>query len=117
MYSHIFYARQLRASSTDAERRLWRSLRGRQVCGARFRRQVPLGEYIVDFASFDRRLVIEIDGGQHAERSHAQRDTDRDRWLRLQDFTVLRFWSNDVLSNTAGVLSVIDAAVSGDRPS
>ena len=98
-------ARQLRKNLTDAERLLWRKLRLWQLDGFKFRRQQPLGGYIVDFACLEKRLVIEIDGGQHAQQ--ANYDTERDAWLREQRFVVLRFWNNDVLKNIDGVLEVI----------
>ena len=95
-------ARQLRKNMTDAERALWRLLRQRQVNGLRFRRQVPIDHYIVDFACLEARLVIEVDGGQPFE---SQADKTRDAYLRSQGFRVLRFWNNDVLSNQDGVSS------------
>ena len=101
------HARALRQNMTDAERRLWRELRCGSL-GARFRRQVPIGPYIVDFACFQRRLVIEIDGGQH----HGDaRDEARDAWLEEQGYRVLRFWNHEVLKNAEGVLQVIAAKV------
>jgi len=100
-------ARNLRKSSTDAERYLWRYLRRDQLEGFKFRRQQPIGRYIVDFVNFKRRIVIEVDGGQHAiERG---RDRKRDKWLREEGFEVLRFWDNDVLKNIEGVLEIIRA--------
>ncbi len=89
---------------TDAERRLWSSLRHQQL-GVRFRRQAPIGPYIADFACFAPRIVIEIDGGQHADQQDY--DSRRDDWLRAQGFRVLRFWNNEVLGNTQGVLERI----------
>jgi len=81
-------------------------LKGKNLEGIKFRRQEPFGDYIVDFVSFEKRLVIEIDGGQHAEE---ERDTDiqRDAWLNSQGFRVLRFWNNEVLQNLEGVLETI----------
>lgn len=93
---------------TDAERLLWHHLR-RDVLGVRFRRQVPLGPFIVDFACFAARLVVEVDGGQHLE---SCRDSDRDRWLESQGFRVIRFWNHEVLQRTVEVLAEIDAKVS-----
>jgi len=88
---------------TDAERALWRVLRARGL-GPKFRRQEPIGPYIVDFVALDERVVIELDGGQHAEsRSDPARDAD----LRAQGFTVLRFWNTEVLTNLEGVVSRI----------
>ena len=98
-------ARQLRKNATDAERLLWRQLRLWQIDGFKFRRQQPLGNYIVDFVSLEKRLIIEVDGGQHAE--DVNYDTDRDAWLRNQGFVILRFWNNDVLKNIDGVVEVI----------
>jgi very-short-patch-repair endonuclease len=94
-------ARQLRQNATDAERLLWRKLRFWQIDGLKFRRQQPLGQYIVDFVCLEKRLVIEVDGGQHAE--NANYDTQRDDWLRDQGFAVLRFWNHDVLKNITDV--------------
>ena len=98
-------ARELRKNSTDAERLLWRKLRLWQIDGFKFRRQQPLGIYIVDFACLEKRLIIEIDGGQHAE--DALYDRRRDDWLRAQGFIVLRLWYHDVLNNITGVLERI----------
>ena len=94
---------------TDAERSLWHLLRRKQVKGHRFRKQVPIGKCIVDFACLDARLVTEVDGGQHADAANA--DRERDAWLRSQNFHVLRFWNNDVLKNQDGVMQVIIEAL------
>lgn len=99
------FARQLRRSMTDAEKRLWYHLRDRQLNGVKFKRQQVLGRYIVDFVCFETRLVIELDGGQHLDR---KADISRDAWLRAQGFEVLRFWNNDVLKDTAAVPERID---------
>jgi very-short-patch-repair endonuclease len=101
-------ARELRANMTDAERMLWRALRRHQL-GARFRRQVPLGPYVADFVCFDRKLVIEVDGGQHAERQAL--DEVRSEFLSASGYRVLRFWNNEVLGNIEGVLDEIDRAL------
>jgi very-short-patch-repair endonuclease len=98
-------ARNLRKRSTDVERLLWRHLRARQPDGLKFRRQQPIGNYIVDFACLERGVVIELDGGQHA--SQVRKDRRRDRWFEVEGFTVLRFWDNEVLTNTDGVLEVV----------
>jgi very-short-patch-repair endonuclease len=100
-------ARELRHNMTDAERTLWRELR-RTALGARFRRQAPVGQYIVDFACLEARLIVEVDGGQHAE---SRNDERRDRCLASQGFRVLRFWNNDVLGNMRAVLEVIVEAL------
>jgi very-short-patch-repair endonuclease len=106
-------ARQLRANSTKAELRLWRQLRSRSLCGFKFVRQEPIGPYIVDFVCRDQRLVIEVDGGQHAT---DKRDAIRDGWLAEHRYRVLRFWNNDVLANIEGVLETIAAALPADSP-
>ena len=97
-------AKALRGNMTEAEKRLWYRLRAHRLGGASFRRQCPIGSYVADFVCLEARLIVEVDGGQHSENA---RDAKRDAWLRSQDFTVLRFWNNDVLSNTAGVLEQI----------
>jgi very-short-patch-repair endonuclease len=102
-------ARALRKNPTEAERRLWSRLRGRQLEGWRFRRQAPLGPYVVDFACLAARLVIEVDGGQHSWR--AERDAARSSWLETNGFQVLRFWNNEVLASTDGVLETIRRAL------
>ena len=96
-------AKNLRKRATDAERLLWRYLRAKQMEGIKFRRQEPVGNYIVDFICFDRRIIVEIDGGQHARDENINKDKERDEWLRNQGFKVLRFWNNDVLNNINGV--------------
>lgn len=98
-------ARQLRKNPTDAERLLWQKLRFWQVDGRKFRRQQPLGGYIVDFVCLERRLIVELDGGQHADRNAY--DKKRDDWLRNQGFVILRFWNHDVLNNIDGVVKQI----------
>lgn len=104
-------ARQLRKNLTDAERRLWARLRRRQLDGCQFRRQAPIGPSIVDFVCFARRLVVEVDGGQHA--IHQEGDAKRTAWLESQGFEVLRFWNNDVLANTDAVLGALLNALRG----
>jgi very-short-patch-repair endonuclease len=102
-------ARELRQRSTDSERRLWHWLRNRQIDGVKFRRQVPIGSYVVDFMAADRRLIIEIDGGQHTvQQDYDQRWT---AWLEGQGYQVIRFWSNEVLANTEGVIEAISIAL------
>jgi very-short-patch-repair endonuclease len=98
-------ARQLRKNPTDAERLLWQKLRFWQVDGRKLRRQQPLGGYIVDFVCLERRLIVELDGGQHADRNAY--DKKRDDWLRNQGFVILRFWNHDVLNNIDGVVEQI----------
>lgn len=102
-------AKTLRANQTDAEQRLWRHLRAHRFMGLKFKRQKPLGRYIVDFVCAERRLVIEIDGGQHAEQ--VEYDRQRDAWLRNQGYTVLRFWNNEVLQRVEDVLEQVRLTV------
>ncbi len=94
---------------TDAELSLWMRLRAEQIRGYRFRRQVPIGPYVADFACLKAHLVIEVDGGQHAQGQ--ERDDRRTAWLESRGFRVLRFWDNDVLQHTTGVLETIHAAL------
>jgi very-short-patch-repair endonuclease len=98
-------ARQLRANLTDAERRLWSRLRLKQIDGHRFRRQVSIGPYIADFVCLDAKLVIEVDGGQHNDST--EKDARRTALMEAQGFRVVRFWNDEVLGNTDGVLDVI----------
>jgi very-short-patch-repair endonuclease len=98
-------ARELRRNPTDAEKTLWKHLRLRQSGGHKFRRQQIIGKYIVDFVCLERRLIIEVDGGQHSEESAY--DRERDKWLGEQGFHVLRFWDNQVLQETDAVREAI----------
>lgn len=98
-------ARALRQNPTEVERQLWRHLRLWQLDGHKFRRQQPIGNYIVDFVCLEKRVIVELDGGQHADQS--EYDAERDAWLREQRFTVLRFWNNDVMQNIDGVNEAI----------
>ena len=99
-------ARRLRSNLTDAEQRLWFHLRRKQIAGARFRRQHPIGPYVADFFCPDAKLIIEVDGGQHAEDSGV-----RTAWLEAEGYRIIQFWNNDVLRNTEGVLLVIVEAL------
>jgi very-short-patch-repair endonuclease len=105
---HVLRARALRSRMTNAERKLWYALRDRRFQSFKFRRQVPIGRFIADFVCFEARLLIEVDGGQHAD---SLRDQYRDRWFAANGFRVLRFWNNDVLSNLEGVLTVLSGAL------
>ena len=108
-------ARRLRKNMTDAERRLWQYLRLRQLEGHKFRRQVRIGPYIADFACLKSMLVIEVDGGQHAEaRAYDER---RDDFMRGQGYRILRFWNNDVLQHADAVLETILLACREREPS
>ncbi len=95
----------LRKRPTEAEQLLWSHLRMKQMEGFKFRRQQPLDNYIVDFVCFENRIIIEVDGGQHAEEKN--KDIERDTYLQRHGFTILRFWNNEVLQNTNEVLAVI----------
>ena len=106
-------ARHLRRAATDAEKALWYRLRSRSLNGYKFVRQDPIGPYTVDLICRERRLVIEVDGGQHADNP---RDAVRDRWLVDHNYRVLRFWNNDVLGNMAGVLETIATALAEAPP-
>ncbi len=96
---------RLRANMTDAEKKLWRHLRGRQLDARQFRKQVPIGNYVVDFCCLKAQLVVEVDGGQHDV--HSAQDERRTRWLNAQGYRVIRFWNNEVLQNIDGVLQEI----------
>jgi very-short-patch-repair endonuclease len=96
-------ARTLRHRSTDAEQRLWRHLRSRQLEGTKFVRQCPIGPHVADFACRDLHLAIELDGGQHS----AEVDAPRTQVIEAFGYRIIRFWNNDVLENTEGVLEVI----------
>jgi very-short-patch-repair endonuclease len=92
----------MRREATDTERKLWLLLRDRRLAGFKFRRQVPIGPYVADFVSFSARLIVEVDGGQHAESAGDER---RDRWFACENFEVVRYWNHDVLKNPDGVLT------------
>jgi len=98
-------AHTLRVDQTDAEAQLWNRLRDRRLAGAKFRRQYPTGPYIVDFCCAERRLIVEVDGGQHSEADSG--DERRSAYLASFGFKVLRFWNTDVLSNIESVLGQI----------
>jgi very-short-patch-repair endonuclease len=98
-------ARGLRRNATDAEKALWQRLSRRQTGGFKFRRQQPIGKYVVDFVTFDKKLVIELDGGQH--KIQKDEDKKRDKWFEEQGFRVLRFWNNDLFENLEGILELV----------
>ena len=100
-------ARKLRKTMTHAEIRLWAALRGKALANCKFRRQAPIGRYIVDFICHSANTIVEVDGGQHDEEKHMGYDQTRTVWLENQGFHVLRFWNNEVFENLEGVLEVI----------
>jgi len=102
-------SRELRANATSAERLLWRYIRNRQLGGTRFNQQVPIGPYICDFVARTPKLIIELDGGQHAMAE--KQDAKRTTFLQQRGYRVLRFWNNDVIANVEGVLGVISEAL------
>jgi very-short-patch-repair endonuclease len=106
-------ARRLRKHSTDAEQHLWRDLRDRRIEGFKFRPQQPVGRYVVDFVNLEKKVVVELDGGQHALDPG---DKIRDEWLRAEGYKVLRFWDNEVFSNLEGVLENIRDALLTPHP-
>ncbi len=110
------YARDLRKNATECEQRLWFHLRAHCLQGFKFKRQQPIGPYIVDFICFETRCIVEADGGQHAEQIGY--DENRDDWLRQRGFTVLRFWNNEILTNTNGVLErILEVCLKNRNPS
>jgi len=105
-------SRALRQNSTDGERKLWSVLRSRQLSGFKFRKQVEIDGYVVDFLCPERRLIIEVDGGQHTP----ERDARRTAYLEGQGFRLVRFWNNDVLQNLDGVWTMIEEALESTPP-
>jgi very-short-patch-repair endonuclease len=106
-------ARRLRSNQTDAERRLWLLLRDRRLAGYKFRRQRPIGPYIADFASIRHRLIVEVDGGQHADSSA---DAKRTAWLERYGWRVIRIWNNEVSNNPDGVADHILSKLASQPP-
>lgn len=102
-----YLAKGLRKRSTDVEQLLWSRLRAGRFEGMKFRRQHPIGQYIADFVCLERKLIIELDGGQHALPDEILKDRQRDAWLEKEGYTVVRFWDTEVLTNTSGVLEAI----------
>ena len=108
------FARALRHNQTDTERELWQMLRGRELAGFKFRRQVPVGEYVADFVCLSERLIVELDGGQHLD--CADHDARRTVWLESQNFRVVRFWNNDVFEQREAVLQTILSSLRTPHP-
>ena len=109
--NRTLFVRNLRRKQTEAEKMLWTRLRNREMTGKKFRRQQPIGLYVVDFVSFERKLIVEIDGGQHSDTEAREKDEQRTAWLNDKGYRVLRFWNNEVLTNTKGVLEQISQAL------
>jgi len=101
------FSKSLRKRATNTEQLLWRHLRAKRFGGLKFRRQQPIGTYIVDFVCFEQKIIVELDGGQHGLTEEMNHDNKRDEWFEAQGYKVLRFWDNEVLTNTQGVLEVI----------
>ena len=100
-------AKDLRKHSTDVERLLWSHLRAGRFGGLKFRRQHLIGRYIADFVCLEKKLIIELDGSQHALSEEKRKDGERDHWLEKEGYSVIRFWDNEVLTNIRGLLEVI----------
>jgi very-short-patch-repair endonuclease len=107
-------AKRLRHEMTDAERVLWREVRAHRFASFKFKRQEPLGLYVVDFVCYQAKLIVELDGGHHAEQQEP--DAERTRWLESRGFRVVRFWNNDVLTNIAGVMQEIEKELNTTSP-
>ena len=103
------FARRLRRDQTDAEKALWSKLRNRQLDDNKFKRQETIGPYVVDFVCHEKKLIVEVDGGQHA--TETEKDDRRTRWLNSEGYNVIRFWNNDIIDNTDGVVSEIGLAL------
>lgn len=98
------FSHNLRKEQTDAEKRLWSKLRDRRLSGIKFRRQQVIGPYIVDFVTFEKNIIIELDGGQHNSQEGKVHDGERTRWLNKEGYVIIRFWNNEVLTNIPGVM-------------
>ncbi|MBL0403418.1 endonuclease domain-containing protein [Microvirga aerilata] len=110
-------AKQLRSNDTGPEQVLWRALKNIPVYGSHFRRQVPIGPYVADFACLKARLIIELDGGHHSQDDIAIKDEHRTRWLESEGYRVVRFWNAELTENMNGVLDTIYAALYGSPQS
>ena len=107
-------AKSLRKRSTEAEKIVWQKIRAGQLNGFKFKRQQPIGPYIVDYVCFEKNLIIEIDGGQHAVEK--DKDIKRDTWLQSEGFVVTRFWNNEIFENLEGVLETIIKKIEAPSP-
>ena len=104
MKQNILVAKMLRKNMTNTERKLWKYLRGKRLNSIKFKRQEPIGKYIVDFISYKKKIIIELDGGQHAKN---EKDIERDKFLKGQGYKIIRIWNNEVLNNIEGVIETI----------
>ncbi|MEW6516108.1 MAG: endonuclease domain-containing protein [candidate division FCPU426 bacterium] len=109
------FRKQLRENMTDVERKLWYSLKDRRFGGLKFRRQHPIGPYVVDFYCAEKHLVVELDGGQHA--MNEKQDQEWSRYLELQGYKIIRFWNNDIQNNIEGVLQRLSEYICDPSPS
>ncbi|MGJ0516828.1 MAG: endonuclease domain-containing protein [Methylomicrobium sp.] len=109
MHDLIHKARSLRKSQTNVEQLLWQQLRNKRLCNYKFRRQFPIAPYITDFICLELKLIIELDGGQHANQTRY--DDQRTLFLEQRGFKVVRFWNNDVIDNMSGVLEAVHLAI------
>ena len=114
MNSLLNNAKTLRSQQTDAEQQLWHQLRAHRFMGLKFKRQKPIGQYMVDFICIEYRLILEVDGGQHIDRM--EYDDERTAWLKSEGFMVLRFWNHEVLQKMEGVLERVRQAVAPSPP-
>ena len=103
MNKNVKLAKILRKNQTEQEEKLWQLIRNNKFYGYKFRRQVPIGDYIVDFLCLEKRIVIELDGGQHNEPEHIRYDNERTAYLERRGYKVIRFWNNEVNENIVGV--------------
>ncbi|HSW89112.1 MAG TPA: endonuclease domain-containing protein [Candidatus Saccharimonadales bacterium] len=101
-------ALNLRKQQTDAETILWVHIKNRQIDGVKFRRQVPMGNYIADFVCVKSKLIIELDGGHHNEDVKRNKDDERTKWFEIQGYTILRFWNDEVINNLPGIIERIE---------
>ncbi len=110
------FAKSLRKEATDTEQLLWCHLKAKRFGGIKFRRQQPIGKYIVDFVSFEKKMIIELDGGQHTSKDERQKDCRRDECLQAQGYRILRFWDHEVLTSIEAVMEVIRTNCSDHPP-
>ncbi len=108
MNKNLSVSRKLRNNQTPQEKILWNILRNRNFCNLKFKRQYPIGKYIVDFICLEKRIIIEVDGGQHNTPEEIEYDNNRSKYLNERKFKVIRFWNNDIDNNIEGVYETLD---------